>query len=183
MRLDFNAFNADNPQFLTCWGCQSGWVYLKLQAQAPTSSDARRRMPAWEKRNIPDEPNGDIRYNPGDDQDWHFVNLQDVHLGKAQDGTMTPGNDRRTITTFAIIAVLILGMAVVNFTNLATARASQRAREVALRKVLGRDAQAADRPVRRRIDPDLRGRDAARARARRAAGEAVRRLPRCRPGA
>ena len=50
---------------------------------------------------------------------------------------MTPGNDRRTITTFAVIALLILGMAVVNFTNLATARASQRAREVALRKVLG----------------------------------------------
>jgi putative ABC transport system permease protein len=50
---------------------------------------------------------------------------------------MTPSNDRRTITTFAIIAMLILAMAVVNFTNLATARASQRAREVALRKVLG----------------------------------------------
>ena len=50
---------------------------------------------------------------------------------------MTPGNDRRTIVTFAIIAFLILGMACVNFTNLATARASQRAREVALRKVLG----------------------------------------------
>jgi putative ABC transport system permease protein len=33
--------------------------------------------------------------------------------------------------------VLILGMACVNFVNLATARASQRAREVALRKVLG----------------------------------------------
>ena len=50
---------------------------------------------------------------------------------------MTPGNDERTIATFAIIALLILGMAVVNFTNLATARAGQRAREVALRKVLG----------------------------------------------
>jgi putative ABC transport system permease protein len=50
---------------------------------------------------------------------------------------MTPGNDERSIATFAIIAVLILAMAVVNFTNLATARASQRAREVALRKVLG----------------------------------------------
>src|SRR5207253_9868806 len=37
----------------------------------------------------------------------------------------------------SIIALLILGIAVVNFTNLATARASQRAREVALRKVLG----------------------------------------------
>ena len=50
---------------------------------------------------------------------------------------MTPGNDQRTITTFMIIAILILVMAIVNFTNLATARASQRAREVALRKVLG----------------------------------------------
>jgi putative ABC transport system permease protein len=48
-----------------------------------------------------------------------------------------PGNDGRTIVTFAIVALLILGMASVNFINLATARASQRAREVALRKVLG----------------------------------------------
>src|SRR6185369_15341472 len=93
--------------------------------------------PAWEKRNIPDEPNGDIMYNAGEEQDWHFANLADVHLGKAQEATLTPGNDNRTIATFAIIALLILGMAVVNFTNLATARASQRAREVALRKVLG----------------------------------------------
>jgi putative ABC transport system permease protein len=38
---------------------------------------------------------------------------------------------------FSIIALLILFMACVNFTNLATARATQRAREVALRKVLG----------------------------------------------
>ena len=50
---------------------------------------------------------------------------------------MTPGNDRRTIATFAVVALLILGVAVINFTNLATARASQRAREVALRKVVG----------------------------------------------
>ena len=50
---------------------------------------------------------------------------------------MRPGNDRRTIVTFAVVALLILGMACVNFINLATARASQRAREVALRKVLG----------------------------------------------
>jgi len=65
------------------------------------------------------------------------VNAKDVHIGPAQSGEMRPGNDRRTIITFAIIAVLILGMAVVNFINLATARASQRAREVSLRKVLG----------------------------------------------
>ena len=136
LRQDFNSFFAEEPQFLTCWSCQSGWVYAKLKPGSDPEQ-IMRQMPAWEKRNIPDEYNGAIRRNSGDQQDWHLVNLQDIHLGKAQDGSMTPGNDQRTIATFAVVAMLILGMAVVNFTNLATARASQRAREVALRKVLG----------------------------------------------
>ncbi|HMI40656.1 MAG TPA: FtsX-like permease family protein [Sphingomicrobium sp.] len=136
LRLDFNAFYAEAPDFLTCWGCQSGWVFAKLRPGSDVSQ-LEAQMPAWEKRNIPDEINGNLRSNAGDEQDWHFVNLKDIHLGTAQDSSMTPGNDRRSIATFAIIALLILGMAVVNFTNLATARASQRAREVALRKVLG----------------------------------------------
>jgi putative ABC transport system permease protein len=135
-RLDFNSFFAKEPQFLTCWGCQSGWVYLKLRP-GTNVKQLEAQMPAWEKRNIPDEPNGSVKFNAGTDEDWHFVNLKDIHLGKAQQASMTPGNDERSIATFAIIAMLILGMAVVNFTNLATARASQRAREVALRKVLG----------------------------------------------
>jgi putative ABC transport system permease protein len=135
-RIDYVAYNANGPEFLTCWGCQSGFVFLKVKP----GTDIKRlqaQMPAWEKRNIPDEDNGGVHFNQGDDQDWHFINVADIHLGKAQDATMTPGNDRKSITTFAVIAVLILGMAIVNFTNLATARASQRAREVALRKVLG----------------------------------------------
>ena len=137
IRLDYNQFYADAPNFLTsCWGCQSGYVYVKMRPGTDVSQ-IEAREPDWEKRNIPDEMNGNIRYNAGQDEDWHFVNLKNIHLGKAQDSSITPGNDHRTIATFAIIAVLILGMAVVNFTNLATARASQRAREVALRKVLG----------------------------------------------
>lgn len=136
LRVDYASYQANEPQSLTCWGCQNGWVYAKLKPGTDVNQ-LEAQLPAWEKRNIPDEDNGGIKYNQGDDQDWHFVNIRDVHLGKAQDATMTPGNDRRSIATFAVIALLILGMAVVNFTNLATARASQRAREVALRKVLG----------------------------------------------
>ncbi|MCA1652885.1 MAG: ABC transporter permease [Sphingomicrobium sp.] len=136
VRRDFPTYFATEPQFLTCWGCQSGWVYLKLKhGTDPKAIEAG--LPAWEKRNIPDENESGIRFNQGDDTEWHLVGLKDIHLGKAQDGTMTPGNDQRTIATFAVIALLILSMAVVNFINLATARASQRAREVALRKVLG----------------------------------------------
>jgi putative ABC transport system permease protein len=136
LRLDFPTFYAKNKDFLTSWGEQDGWIYLKLRPGSDVAQ-MQAQEPAWEKRNIPDEPNGNIRYNHGDEEDWHFINLEDVHLGKAQFAGMTVGNDRTTIATFAIIALLILGMAIVNFTNLATARAGQRAREVALRKVLG----------------------------------------------
>ena len=134
--VDYAQFNADTPQALTCWGCQNGWVWAKLKPGAE-AQEIEAAFPAWEKRNIADENAGEARFNQGDDQDWHLVNISDIHLGKAQNGSMSPGNDRGTIITFGVIALLILGMAVVNFTNLATARASQRAREVALRKVLG----------------------------------------------
>jgi putative ABC transport system permease protein len=135
-RIDMAEFNAAQPEQLTCWGCQNGWIWARLKPGSdPAAIEAQ--LPAWEKRNIPDENAGEARFNAGDAQDWKLVNVADIHLGRAQNGAMTPGNDRRTIVTFAIIALLILGMAIINFTNLATARAGQRAREVALRKVLG----------------------------------------------
>jgi putative ABC transport system permease protein len=136
VRVDFPTYLAQEQQFLTCWGCQGGWIYAKLRPGADPATIAAA-MPAWEKRNIPDENSGEARFNAGENGDWKFVNVADVHLGDGQVAAMSPGNDRGTIVTFAVIALLILAMAVVNFTNLATARASQRAREVALRKVLG----------------------------------------------
>ncbi|NNM75508.1 FtsX-like permease family protein [Sphingomonas sp. ID1715] len=137
-RIDYVAWNADTPDALDCWGCQNGFVYLKLRPGTdPKSIEAQ--LPAWEKRNIPIQRTGEATFDAGEEQDWHLVKVKDIHLGEGQDGAMRPGNDKGTITTFAVIALLILGMAVVNFTNLATARASQRAREVALRKVLGAD--------------------------------------------
>jgi putative ABC transport system permease protein len=116
------------------WQCVNGAAYFKLRADADVQ-EITKQLPAWEKRNIPTESVGDAKINAGDNMDWQPVNLKDIHLSPARGEK--PTNDRGTITTFAIIALLILFMACVNFTNLATARASQRAREVALRKVLG----------------------------------------------
>jgi putative ABC transport system permease protein len=135
-RFDLGVQYADRPQSLSNWDNQEGWHYVKLRPGADIDA-IRAQLPAWEKRNIPDVVGEGQRYNPGDAQDYKLVNLRDVHLGKAQNGAMTPGNDDATVATFAVIAMLVLGMACVNFVNLATARASQRAREVALRKVLG----------------------------------------------
>ncbi|HVF93675.1 MAG TPA: FtsX-like permease family protein [Sphingomonas sp.] len=135
-RFDLGVQFADRLPVLTAWNSQQGWNYVKLRA-ADDAGLINSQMPAWEKRNIPDEVSGGRKTNPGDVQDIRLANIRDVHLGEAQGAAATPGNDAFTVATFAVIAVLVLGMACVNFTNLATARASQRAREVALRKVLG----------------------------------------------
>ncbi|TFI59422.1 FtsX-like permease family protein [Sphingomonas parva] len=135
-RFDPQTAFATNPGFLSQWGTMGGWNYVVLRDGADVDA-IRAALPQWEKRNIPDQRFGDRTVNQGDVGDWDLVPVRDVHLGRAQGGAMTAGNDHRSIATFAVVAVLILAMACVNFTNLATARASQRAREVALRKVLG----------------------------------------------
>jgi putative ABC transport system permease protein len=139
-RYDPKSYWADQEEFLTQWGWQSGWIYLKLRPGADANA-INGQMNAFEKRNIPDIMFGGQNVNQGDFYDFRLTNIADIHLGEAQGAAMTPGNDRRSIITFAVIAALILAMACVNFTNLATARASQRAREVALRKVLGANRQ------------------------------------------
>jgi putative ABC transport system permease protein len=67
-----------------------------------------------------------------------LVPLQDVHLTPYTQGSaMKSPTSRILVFGFAAIAMLVLLVAGVNFANLATARASLRAREVALRKVMG----------------------------------------------
>ncbi len=136
VRFDPARLFADEPNYASEWGNSNGWNYVSLRPGTRVE-DIHAQLPAWEKRNIPDQTFGNETVNAGEDQDWELVNVRDIHLAEMQNGAMNPGNDRRTILTFTIVALLILGMACVNFTNLATARATQRAREVGLRKVVG----------------------------------------------
>ncbi|MGH6890116.1 MAG: ABC transporter permease [Rhizomicrobium sp.] len=68
--------------------------------------------------------------------DPHLTPFLDGHLND-YGGGMTPGDSWTEVYGFSAIAVLILLIACFNFTNLATARAMMRAREVSLRKVMG----------------------------------------------
>ena len=118
------------------WGCLNSFVYLRLRPGADPRA-IERRLPEWERRSIPPIDVGGQQRREGDRYDWRLVPVGDVHLSGATGPLDRPVNDRTTVLTFTVIALLILGMATINFVNLSTARASQRAREVALRKVLG----------------------------------------------
>jgi putative ABC transport system permease protein len=134
-RFDPNSFN-DVPEAFKGWGRMGQYHYVKLRPGADAQA-INEALPAWEKRVVAPQTFGGKTSSQADIMDLNLVPVRDVHLGEAQQNAMTPGNDPRTIATFSIVAVLILVMACINFINLSTARAGQRAREVALRKVLG----------------------------------------------
>ena len=121
---------ADSPGILADWSNISGYVYVKLR-RGTDAAAINRRMEAWERRRIPQPDDG------RDGADYRLTSVADVHLGANQVAAMTPGTDVRALAAYALVAGLILAAACFNFVNLATARATQRAREVGIRKVLG----------------------------------------------
>jgi putative ABC transport system permease protein len=69
---------------------------------------------------------------------YSFQPLTKVHLFSRYTVDLVGNNsDIQYVTMFAAIALFIIGIACINFMNLATARSAKRAREVGLRKVVG----------------------------------------------
>ncbi|HUE64316.1 MAG TPA: ABC transporter permease [Rhizomicrobium sp.] len=66
-----------------------------------------------------------------------LTHFRDVHLTTDRYSGMKPPGSWTTLYGMAVIGVLILMVACFNFMNLATARATMRAREISLRKCMG----------------------------------------------
>jgi putative ABC transport system permease protein len=105
-------------------------IERRRAALAPGASiDAvNGRLPAAEKRWLGD---ADGQF------DFSFAPIRAVHLAPPMMGEQSPHGDPLAVKAYSALAVMILLIACFNFTNLATARASQRAREIGVRKVLG----------------------------------------------
>ena len=105
------------------WGGGGTWTYLLL-APGTTAQALQAQFPAYLKQL--NDPNSGV---------WklNLVPLTDVYLR-----TNLVATNRLTYAyIFGIVALLILGLACFNYINLATARATQRAKEVGVRKVMG----------------------------------------------
>jgi putative ABC transport system permease protein len=63
--------------------------------------------------------------------------LTSIHLHSDLDYEMGRNGDIRYIWLFSAVALLVLGIAVINYINLATARSSIRMKEIGVRKVIG----------------------------------------------
>ncbi|WP_428654444.1 ABC transporter permease [Runella sp.] len=63
--------------------------------------------------------------------------IRDIHLDSNLEAEFQPNGNRTLVYLFSVIALFILLIACINFMNLATARSSERAREVGVRKAMG----------------------------------------------
>ncbi|WP_422354693.1 ABC transporter permease [Roseivirga pacifica] len=73
----------------------------------------------------------------GNDHRYFLQPMKDIHLHSNFQWELEPNGNATIVYLFAAISGFILLLACINFINLTTARAANRAREVGMRKVLG----------------------------------------------
>jgi putative ABC transport system permease protein len=115
------------------WLNVNGPSYVKLAPGADLAALERKLVPMLDK-NIDVKKQMNIDMKGSALLHLHLTPFRDIHLAEFGDTEKGRGG---TIYGFAAIAVLILLIACFNYMNLATARAAVRAREIALRKVMG----------------------------------------------
>ncbi len=107
---------------------QSANAYVKL-SPGSTVAQVEKQFPAFFQRHrqFPDEIKAGLKLQP----------LSDIHFNSAYADNYGRRAHKPTLIALAGIALFILVIAAINFTNLSTAQSILRAKEVGVRKVLG----------------------------------------------
>lgn len=116
------------PQATEQWGNFMNVSYVLLAEQADPDA-LESKLPDFLSKYISEQDRSE-----GMDYTLHLEPLSDVYFserGGFKTGSMI------NVKIFAVIALFILLIACINFMNLATARATERAKEVGIRKVIG----------------------------------------------
>ena len=141
------ALFSEDDGVLNTWTSLNVYTYFKLNPGV-SPENLQERLTYWMNNESPlvamvvnilgDQTNGK---QVTDFVKQKIMPVADLHLeAKSQagnSGDLTPMGDSEMITTFIVVAGLVLLIACINFMNLSTAKASKRSREVAMRKVLG----------------------------------------------
>lgn len=117
--------------FMERWYWNPCWTYLLLE-EGISAQELEQQLSDFVDRNYANRAEGEsisLSLQP----------LTDIHLYSNLDQEMEPNGSIFYIYLFSAVAVLILIIACINFMNLSTARSTERAREVGMRKVLGAD--------------------------------------------
>lgn len=118
------------PDELESWSSNNYYTYLRLpESYNPADLEAKFE-------------DFIIKYRGEDAPNRTGLNMQaltDIHLTSNRDQEWRTNGSISVVYTFSAVAFVVLLIACVNFMNLTTARSTQRAKEVGIRKVVGAD--------------------------------------------
>ena len=111
---------------INTWRNNIYYTYIKL-SDGESAAGLTSEFPAFVRKHIDPEGTMELKMQP----------ITDIHLKSQLRHELGPGGSEQNIYVFSLIGLFILLLACVNYMNLATARASQRMKEIGLRKVVG----------------------------------------------
>lgn len=132
MLCSFETWNQQNPVQKDEWmGDFNNYTYILLEKNASVVALTEKLPPLVEKHI------GELMKTVGGEIRLFLQPLTRIHLHSRLQGEISGNGDVAYVYIFTAIALFILIIACINFMNLSTARSSERAKEVGLRKVLG----------------------------------------------
>jgi putative ABC transport system permease protein len=126
----------DRPWVAEQWTSTNVYIYALFRS--PEAIDrVQAELPAFVDRNVVVDIPGFSDAQMSSLLSFDLMPVPHIHLRSRKQGQIRSGGDIAAVLAFSAIALLILLIACINFVNLATARSMKRAREVAMRKVVG----------------------------------------------
>jgi putative ABC transport system permease protein len=116
-----------NPE----WSPSNYYSYVKLRADADLSS-FQAKLPQLVETHL-----GKEQKQYGFQTAFYTQSVTNIHLGDQMLSSIKPGTDVKYLYIFGVVAILLIAIGIINYVNLATAEATERNKEVGLRKAMG----------------------------------------------
>jgi putative ABC transport system permease protein len=145
MEFDFIGSLRSNPFFFNVQNFTGFSSHLYIELKPGTSpKDLQAKFPKMVETYAAPQIEQNLKTSfaeytaKGNGYNYSLIPLRDIHLYPTEyQGELKPGGDINDVYILMSIAILIIVIACINFMNLATARSTERAKEVGIRKTMG----------------------------------------------
>lgn len=132
IKFDFLAsFSSLGASKEEIWWSANYLTYFTLRKDNSIAS-MQEKMPDLMKKYV-----GDDLPSKNDYVSYSFMPVTDIHLRANTQNELEPGGSISYVYVLSFVAFLIVAIACINYMNLATAKATERGKEVGVRKVMG----------------------------------------------
>ena len=118
-----------NPE----WSPSNYYSYVKLRKDTDLNA-FEAKLPQLVEKHL-----GEEQKEYGFETAFYTQPVTNIHLGDQTLGSIKPGTDIKYLYIFGVVAILLIAIGIINYVNLATAEATERNKEVGLRKAMGAD--------------------------------------------